>query len=446
MADSNAPRLDRRHLLLHHHHHRTAGHVLRHSLSSLLSSGVLPCLLLASLLLFAFHSTLLVATLRLSALVDRDPALRSLLRRLSSSPSAAPAPPARPRSAPFLRLTRAGDFFSESDPPASLRVSLNASRLLFLDPAVGLLPRPPKSSKGNVPLFPTSISPFLFSFPDADDRGGSGGRDRAVSPQDSGRGLDIDRRDATAMLYVLVLLSSTHSLAILGFVIAYTSALGIVFFSIAAFHVQRPATVVETIFSGARAGIRRLTGFVFLRWAARDMLIQFLSFWFFANVEDQAELFKLFVKVKLMPFTLSPFNPWSGLQDEALSGFFFVWALVDTVGSVVVALMPWVVIMDNNLRRGGLDEVKEGFYLITLMPAQAIWIKFLEMMICGNLGTWAAIMVGGRLFAGLFHAVAEVYFMAVWLIFYFAARGKDGETTGRRFGPRDLQHCINELS
>ncbi|KAJ8512980.1 hypothetical protein OPV22_003414 [Ensete ventricosum] len=248
------------------------------------------------------------------------------------------------------------------------------------------------------------------------------------------------------MLYVLVLLSSTHSLAILGFVITYASALGIVFFSIAAFHVQRPATVVETIFSGARSGIRRLTGFVFLRWAARDMLIQFLSFWFFANVEDQAELFKLFVKVKLMPFTLSPFNPWSGLQDEALSGFFFVWALVDTVGSVVVALMPWVVIMDNNLRRGGLDEVKEGFYLITLMPAQAIWIKFLEMMICGNLGTWAAMMVGGRLFAGLFHAVAEVYFMAVWLIFYFAARGKDGEMTGRRFGPRDLQHCIDELS
>ncbi|CAL9164523.1 uncharacterized protein LOC135662998 [Musa acuminata AAA Group] len=448
MADSDPPRLDRRHLLLHHHH-RTAGHVLRHSLSSLLSSGVLPCLLLASLLLFAFHSTLLVATLRLSALVDRDPALLSLLRRLSSSPSAAPAPapapPARPRSAPFLRLTRAGDFFSESDPPASLRLSLNASRLLFLDPAVGLLPRPPKSSKSSVPLFPSAVSPFLFSFPDADDRGG-GGRDRAVGQQDLGRGFDIDRRDATAMLYVLVLLSSTHSLAILGFVIAYTSALGIVFFSIAAFHVQRPATVVETIFSGARAGIRRLTGFVFLRWAARDMLIQFLSFWFFANVEDQAELFKLFVKVKLMPFTLSPFNPWSGLQDEALSGFFFVWALVDTVGSVMVVLMPWVVIMDNNLRRGVLDEVKEGFYFITLMPAQAIWIKFLEMMICGNLGTSAAMMVGGRLFAGLFHAVAEVYFMAVWLIFYFAARGKDGEMTGRRFGPRDLQRCIDELS
>ncbi|RWV94572.1 hypothetical protein GW17_00042878, partial [Ensete ventricosum] len=85
MADSDPPRHDRRHLLLHHQ--PTAGHVLRHSFSSLLSSGVLPCLLLASLLLFAFHSTLLVATLRLSALVDRDPALRSLLRRLSSSPS-----------------------------------------------------------------------------------------------------------------------------------------------------------------------------------------------------------------------------------------------------------------------------------------------------------------------------------------------------------------------
>ncbi|WOL04277.1 hypothetical protein Cni_G12998 [Canna indica] len=444
MAEPDPPRLNRHHLLLHH---RTAGHVLRHSLSSFLSSAALPALFLAAFLLFSFHSTLLVATLRLSALADRDPALHSLLRRLSSPSSIPPAVPAtrhRARSAP-LRLTGAGDFFSDPDPvsASSLHRPINISWFRFLDAAEGLLPRSPKNSKIRVPFSP-SIAPFLFSFPDAEGGGDDG--DRAVGPRNSGWELDLDRGDAMVMFYLLVLLSATHSLAILAFIVAYTSALGMVFYTVIAFHLQRPVSVVDTVYSGVRLGIQRLPGFVFLRWAARDMVIQFLSFWFFADVQDQAQLFKLFVKVKLMPFLLSPLNPWSDLDDEVLSGFFFVWALLDTVVSVVFAIMPWVVIMDHNLRRGGLDVVKEGFYLIMLMPVQAIWIKFLEMMICGNLGRLAAVMVGGRLFAGLFHAAAEVYFMAVWLTFYFVARGKDGELMGRRFGQRDMEDCFNELN
>ncbi|XP_038982891.1 uncharacterized protein LOC103703945 [Phoenix dactylifera] len=434
MVDAGPPRLDL----------RTAGHVLRRSWSLLLAA--LPALLLAALLLLSFRSALLAGTLRLASVSDRDPAVRSLLSRLP------------PRRRPFLQLTRVGtldeDFFSDSAagdrrasrrPASSSNVSFPAPvRLFLVDGSLGF-PRFPKSVKIRVPDFPSS--PFLFSFPDgeggADDAAGD--RDQAVDLRIFGRGLDLDRQDATAILYLLTLLSSTHTLAILGFILSYTCALGVVFVAVTASLLQKPVSITGTIYSGARVGIWRLTGFVFLRWAARDALVQFLCIWFFADVRDQNELFKLFVKVKLMPFYLSPLNPWSGPRDEALSGFFFVWALLDTVVSVVFALVPWVVIIDHNLRRRGRDAVREGCYLISMMPAQALLLKCLETLACGNLGRTFAMMVGGRLFAEVFHSVAEVYFIVVWLIFYFAARCREGELEGRRFGRQDLEECINGL-
>ncbi|XP_073111385.1 uncharacterized protein [Elaeis guineensis] len=453
MADAGPPRLDL----------RTAGHMLRRSWSLLLAS--LPALLLAALLLLSFRSALLAGTLRLAAVADRDPAVRSLLSRLSpgAAATAAAGPPLRPpprRRSPFLQLTRLGtfddDFFSDSDAaaPSDRRfsrwpASSNASfpgpvRLFLVDGTLGS-PRSPKSVKIRVPEFPTS--PFLFSFPDveggADDAASD--RDQAVDLQIFGQGLELDRQDATVILYLLTLLSSTHALAIVGFILFYTSVLGVVFVAVSTSLLQKRVSITGTIYYGARLGIRRLTGFVFLRWAARDALVQFLCIWFFADVGDQNELFKLFVKVKLMPFSLSPLNPWSGPRDEALSGFFFIWALLDTVVSVVFAVVPWVVIMDHNLRRRGRDVLREGCYLISMMPAQTILIKCFETMVCGNLGRRIAMMFGGRLFAGIFHSVAEVYFMVVWLIFYLAARCKDGELEGRRFGSQELEECINEL-
>ncbi|WOL15946.1 hypothetical protein Cni_G24728 [Canna indica] len=441
--------------------HRTTAPLLRRSLSSLLSS---PALILAALLLLSFRSALLAGTLRLSSLPDRDPAVRSLLRRLSfstspsssSSTSPPPPPPSTRRRPPFLHLTRLGTLdddglFSDPSSAAAARRgsgALNASLpsiFLLGGGAVGLHSSS-KPLKVRVPDFAPS-SPFVFSSHDAADPvGGDDDRDRGPDFRILGRGFDLDSRDASAIAYLLTLLSSTHALSILGFLLAYTSALGVVFFTIAAFHLRKPVSIFKTIYSGAQLGIRRLTGFVFLRWAARDALIQFLCIWFFADVRDQNVLFKLFVKVKFMPFSLSPVNPWPGPQDESLSGFFYVWALVDTVVALVFAVVPWVVIMDHDLRRRGKDVVKEGFFLVSLMPRQAIYIKLLETVVCGCFGRWVATMVGWwKLFAAAFLSLAEVYFMVVWLVFYFAARCKDGELIGRLFGARDLEDCLNGL-
>ncbi|THU43885.1 hypothetical protein C4D60_Mb02t01550 [Musa balbisiana] len=90
----------------------------------------------------------------------------------------------------------------------------------------------------------------------------------------------------------------------MGFILAYTSAFGVVFFSTVDFHLRKPVSVTETIYSGARLGMRRLTQFVF--WRPRGTIVRFSCIWFFADVRDQNVLFMLFVKVKLMPFSLSP--------------------------------------------------------------------------------------------------------------------------------------------
>ncbi|KAG6508402.1 hypothetical protein ZIOFF_033776 [Zingiber officinale] len=429
-----------------HLRHGTTASLLRRSFASLLFS---PSLLLASFLLLFFRSALLAGTLRLSSLPDRDPAIRSLLHRLSFSPSSsassthpAPPPPSSPpphtarRRPPFLHLTRLGTLDDDgpfSDPSSSSRLGslgLNASfPALFLlgDGTVGQRSSTNPSLKFRVPEFVPS-SPFVFSFPDMDDLVGLDvDRDRFPDLRILGRGFDLDPRDATAIVYLLTLLSATHALAIIGFLLTYTSALGIVFFTIVTSQLGKPVSVINTICSGAQLGMRRLTGFVFLRWAARDALIQFLCIWFFADVRDQNVLFKLFVKVKLMPFSLSPVNPWPGPYDEALSGFFFVWALVDTAVSLVFAVVPSVVIMDHDFRRRGKDVLKEGFFLTSLMPRQAIWIKLLETLVCACMGRWMATVFGWKLFVTAFLSIAEIYFMVVWMVFYFSARCKDGE-------------------
>ncbi|URD85170.1 hypothetical protein MUK42_26306 [Musa troglodytarum] len=136
------------------------------------------------------------------------------------------------------------------------------------------------------------------------------------------------------------------------FILAYTSAFGVVFFSTLAFHLRKPVFVMETIYSG---------------------VVFFLT----------------------LAFHLQNTN-------------------------CVSRRIPMTVIMDHDLRRRGQDVVKEGLYMISLMLTQAISIKFLETLVCGYLGRWMATMVGWKLFVATSLSLGQVYFIAVWLVFYFA--------------------------
>lgn len=191
---------------------------------------------------------------------------------------------------------------------------------------------------------------------------------------------------------------------------------------------------------GARLGARRLVGFVFLKWAIRDALVQLLCIWFFANVEDQNKLFKLFIKVKLMPFSLTVL---SGTEDTELPGFLFVWGLADFLVSMFLVFVPWIVVV-NDIRTGQ-EVVKEGVFLVSLVTRQSMWIKCLEMALSGRLGRLLFSAIAGRRFAMWAQAMIEVYFMVVWLIMYLEARRKDCALGGRRFGREELERCIDRL-
>ncbi|CAL9202838.1 unnamed protein product, partial [Musa hybrid cultivar] len=75
--------------------------------------------------------------------------------------------------------------------------------------------------------------------------------------------------------------------------------------------------------------------------------------------------------------------------------------------------------MDHDLCRRGQDVVKEGLYMISLMPTQAISIKFLETLVCGYLGRWMVTMVGWKLFVATFLSLVQVYIMLLFQNFKF---------------------------
>uniref|UniRef100_A0A0E0BBR1 Uncharacterized protein n=1 Tax=Oryza glumipatula TaxID=40148 RepID=A0A0E0BBR1_9ORYZ len=246
-----------------------------------------------------------------------------------------------------------------------------------------------------------------------------------------------------AIINLLAMLSSVHVLAILGYIAVHSVALGTVFASVAGQHLQgRPRRWFH--FSGMAFGVRRLTGFAFLRWATRDAIVQMLCLWFFSEVHDQAQLFRLFVVAKLMPFSASV-NPWLAVTvgGPELDGFFIAWALLDAVVSVLFTVVPWVVVMDRDPRPPGRNAVKEGCYLVSLMATDATLIKCWQTVVCGSMGQLAMVTLGGKVLGGFLHSIGEVYFMVVWLMFYFSARCKEVRLGGRHFGLEDVAAALD---
>uniref|UniRef100_A0A0E0EYY0 Uncharacterized protein n=1 Tax=Oryza meridionalis TaxID=40149 RepID=A0A0E0EYY0_9ORYZ len=429
---------------------RTGGRILRRAAAHSLRPRSLPPLLLAALLLVLFRLALVAGTLRLASFADHDPALRSLLSRLSP-----PAPHAPPHPPPRHLPRRRSPFTSSSSPP-----SLSDDDFLVgtLDPASSAPSRrrnasyyeflfTPSSSSSPKPYplslphrLPSTAIPFTFvvrneTSPTKPAAGRGGGSELRL--------LDLTRRDAVAIINLLAMLSSVHVLAILGYIAVHSVALGTVFASVAGQHLQgRPRRWFH--FSGMAFGVRRLTGFAFLRWATRDAMVQMLCLWFFSEVHDQAQLFRLFVVAKLMPFSASV-NPWlaATVGGPELDGFFIAWALLDAVVSVLFTMVPWVVVMDRDPRPPGRNAVKEGCYLVSLMATDATLIKCWQTVVCGSMGQLAMVTLGGKVLGGFLHSIAEVYFMVVWLMFYFSARCKEVRLGGRHFGLEDVAAALD---
>lgn len=256
------------------------------------------------------------------------------------------------------------------------------------------------------------------------------------------KGLDLGRGgDAAALFYLVSFLSGAYGWVILGFTTVYSLVLAIMFVTLINDLLGRFPSFLDCVWSGSRLGFKRVTGFVLMRWAVRDALTQLLGLWYFGEVEDQYSFFRLFVRLKLMPFTVMP--PWIRGFEKEISGFLFAWFLLDTLVGLVLALDAFVAVVDPRMR--GREIVKEGLYLISLLLHQAVQIKCLEAILCGSFFRWALVRVVGKGFGSVVQSALEVYFMAVWLVFYLAVRCKDAHAEGRRFGRREMENLVDGI-
>ncbi|KAI6698091.1 hypothetical protein NL676_018210 [Syzygium grande] len=456
---------------------RTTTQILKQAASTFNSNPV--SFLFLSLLLFSFRTLVENGSFLLTSYIDRDPSLKSLLSRLDLAGNY-PHPhqqglrgeqPAhlRRRHRPFLHLTRVGtlddDFFSGDDDP---------NRSLFShhrrDQPNGTLVILSVSRRGsgfspnfvdNGLRYPEIVHPgvqfrvddrLFRSDEDVGEKEDGDGQeqeeemrgekefDRIVDLQFFIKGLELGRHDAAAFFFLVSFLSAAYGWVILGFLVTYSWVFGSVFVAVVNNVLGRFSSLIGVLWQGSRLGLRRLSGFILMRWAVRDALTQMLGLWYFGEIEDQYSFFKLFVRLKLMPFSVM--LPWTRGFEKEISAFLFVWFLFDTAIAFVFVVDAWIAIVDS--RKSGKEIVKEGCYLVLTMWNQAIQIKCLEAIVCGTFVRWALGRVGGKVFASVFQSTMEVFFMVAWLFFYLATRCKDA-SMGRRFEIRELETVVQGL-
>ncbi|KAF8395248.1 hypothetical protein HHK36_019190 [Tetracentron sinense] len=433
--------------------------------------------LFLSLLIFSFRTVVENGSLFVTSFIDRDPSLKALLSRIdlagknvrSLESLGSPASVNR-RRRPFLQLTRVGtlddDFFSGDDDsdrnlfgigrrsPVNGSV-VNLSHLFGREGKTGVSDSDSDSERNDGIRFSEIVgSGFLFkaaegfSFSDVGDERNEmmvaengEEEDRSADFQFLIKGFEFGSQDAAALFFLVSFLSAAYGWVILGFLITYSCVLGVVFFAVVNDHLGKYNSFVGTVWAGSRLGVRRLSGLIIMRWAVRDALTQLLGLWYFGEIEDQYSFLKLFVRLKLMPFSV--ISPWIRGFEAEISGFLFTWFLLDTLVALAFAVDCWVAIMDT--RRSVREVVKEGCYLISTMLNQAIQIKCFEAILCGSFVRWFLVRIFGKLFASFFQSTVEVYFMVAWLIFYFATKCKDANLEGRRFERRDLEDYMNGL-
>ncbi|XP_044511859.1 uncharacterized protein LOC123229893 isoform X2 [Mangifera indica] len=376
--------------------------------------------LFLSLLLFSFRSLVESGSYLLTSFIDRDASLKSLLSRLDFSnhhsstrrlhlhhPHHHHRHHHHQRRRPFLHLTRVGtlddDFFSGDDDidrpmfNPLLKKPVNATLVIFsdFDPSLGFsneivdngiefsyMIRHGVTFKMSGRLEKSTGREELSYDDVSEQEGAHDGQEmeRIVDFQMLIKGLELGRRDVTALFFLVSFLSAAYGWVILGFTAIYSWVLGIVFVTVVNDLVGRFSSLFGVVWDGSRLGIKRLTGFVLMRWAVRDALTQLLGLWFFGEIEDQYSFFKLFVRLKLMPFSVM--STWIRGFEKEISGFLFTWSLADTFVAFIFAVDAWVAIVDS--RRTGREIVKEGCYMLLTMINQAIQIKCLEAILCGS--------------------------------------------------------------
>ncbi|XP_022767330.1 uncharacterized protein LOC111311837 [Durio zibethinus] len=413
--------------------------------------------LFLSFLLLSFRSLVESGSLLLTSFIDRDPSFKSLLSRVDlhpAHPHARLQPTLRHTRRPFLHLTRVGtlddDFFSTDDDhrDRSLLGSfsnrpLNDTPLILsnFDTKLGFS----HFVEDNGILLPEIVRygvKFKTTTFDYENSESEQQEERIVDYQFVYKGLELSHRDAAALFFLVSFLSAAYGWVILGFTAIYSLVLGVLFVTVVNGLIGRFVSFFGAFWDGSKVGLKRLTGFVLMKWAVRDAVTQLLGLWYFGEIEDHYSFFMLFVRLKLLPFSVMA--PWIRGYEKEISGFLFTWFLMDTLVSFAFSLAAWIAIVDS--RRTGREIIKEGYYLMSTLLNQAIQIKCYEAILGGSLARWVLAHIGGEFFATVIQAALEVYFMVAWLIFYFVVRCREANAEGRRYGRRELEALIDGLT
>lgn len=270
--------------------------------------------------------------------------------------------------------------------------------------------------------------------------------DNSLSPDNNGtddvvdlpfliRGLELGRHDTAVLVQFLALLSAAYGYVILAFLVTYTWVNGIVFYRVLNYLLGKPKNIFRAVWDGSNLGLRRLSGFVLMKWAVRDSLAQLIGIYFFGDIDDQYMFFKIFMRMKLMPF--SDVALWiKGYEKESL-GFVISWFLVEFVVALIFAVVTWVAIVES--RKSGREVVREGCRLLAIMLYASLEIKCWEVMACGWLLRYLLSDKMGALSSMVIQSIMEVYFMVAWLLFYLAAKQKRAASIGREIGRQELE-------
>ncbi|XP_073044373.1 uncharacterized protein [Primulina eburnea] len=439
--------------------HTTATQILKQT-TSLFYSNLIAFLFLSSLLL-TFRSNVHSASRYLSSLIDNDPSLKSLLSRLDLSAPARTHHRHHRRRGAFLHLSRVGtlddDFFSgDSDfdrslfHPSSNKFLPNATLVILSDfePDYGFsnsnidhgISYPKIVRPGGVCFKPEFRKNVTFLEEEERKFEGSGLDDgNAVVDLDFLiKGFELGRRDATSLFFLAGVLSAAYVYVVLAFIVTYTWVNGIIFLKVVDHLLGNSRSIFRTFWYGSNIGLKRLSGFILMKWAVRDAMAQLMGIYFFGEIEDQYVFFKVFLRMKFMPF--ANVAPWVIGHEWESAGFIVTWFLSDLMFGFIFAVDTWVAIVDS--RMGGREIVKEGCSMLMALFYPAFVIRWLEAIICGSIGRWLLRRMCGDVFMLFFQSSMEVYFTMAWLVFYFAARHKDDSSAGRTFGRRELDGLL----
>ncbi|KAI3822583.1 hypothetical protein L1987_10177 [Smallanthus sonchifolius] len=249
---------------------------------------------------------------------------------------------------------------------------------------------------------------------------------------------DLEHSELNTLLSLIGVLSGSYVLMILAFVFTHVWVHGVIFVLVVNHFLKNDSPFTRTFESGAILGSRRLSGFVLMRWVVRDAWTQLLGVIFFGEIEDQFSLFKIFVRLKFMPF--STVSPWVKGFEKEIYGFLLCWFLLDMLMSFVFALDAWVAMVDS--RRTGREVIEEGCRLLSLMIHPAINLKCLEGIACGSFARHALTHVFGKVFASMIQCFMEVYFIVAWMVHYFSVKSNDAESNGTPFGNSELEAML----